>query len=118
MHWRARFLQNRSRMTPRQLPGSATFATVLQATRRRMAVVAMLAPLLGTLALPACGEAGPAGGPIEDLGLLEAKADQPALREVTLTLEGGATKWYRIGAPGFLARLSQAGQVEAQLTAK
>ena len=57
--------------------------------------------------------------PIEDLGTLsDNKSDASLPRTVALELDPGASKRYRITTPAFVANLSQAEDVLAQLKAK
>ena len=83
---------------------------------RLRAVVAAVA--LAAAAWACGGPTHQAGPEPEDLGVVGGKADRAALREVALTLEPGVTKLYRIKATGFVARVTQDGDVPVQLSAK
>lgn len=70
--------------------------------------------LLFALAIGAC-----ATDEIEDLGSVDdGKGDTALPRSVTIDLEPGERKQFRITTAAFVARLEQAGDVDAQLTAK
>jgi len=84
---------------------------------RALATLFIAAALVSTGV--ACGGSGEsAEAEVEDLGSFAGKADAAALRQVGLELGPGLIKRYRIKATGFVARLSQAEEVPARLSAK
>jgi hypothetical protein len=85
---------------------------------RRLTALAFAFSLIATTGLQTgCGGPEEETDDIVDLGMLSGKADDP-LRDVTLTVAGGVTKWYRIRTVGFVATLEQSGTVPVQLSAK